>query len=143
MEKLNHKRKKILIVDENPEVLSFLKEETDKIGAKFQFEKVDSFTQAVDSMVSGGYDLVILDFPGIRGPYLLNLAFLREIPVLILISFTFFPLEAEHLMEKGVAGLLFKENLTEIIPALNKIFISKQALIPPEGLMKKMSEIMM
>jgi hypothetical protein len=130
----NHRGKKILIVDENPEMLSFLEGETSKIGLNYQFAKVDSLTQAVDSMISGGYDLMILDFSGIRGPYFLNLAFLREIPVFLLVSFTFFPLEAEHLLEKGVEGLLPRENLSEIIPTLKNIFSSKKVLIPYEGL---------
>ena len=129
MKKNNHKGKLILIVVEDPDFLPFLKEEARRMGLNYQFEKVDTFTQAVDSMVSGSYDLMILDFPGIRGPYLLNLAFLREIPVVLLVSFTFFPLEAEHLLEKGIKGFLPKEDLSKIIQVIENIFSSKKSIL--------------
>jgi CheY-like chemotaxis protein len=127
MKENNPEEKKILIVDENSETLSFLKEEARKTGKNFLFENTDKFTQAVDSIVSGNYDLVILDFPSIRGPYLLNLAFLRAIPVVLLVSSPIFPLEAQYLIEKGIKGILPKENLPEIITILEAIFSSKQS----------------
>jgi DNA-binding response OmpR family regulator len=86
MKKNNIEDKRILIVDEDPDILIYLEGETRKTGLNYQFDKADTFSQAVDSMFSGRYDLVMLDYPGIRGPYLLNLAFLREIPVVLLIS---------------------------------------------------------
>jgi DNA-binding response OmpR family regulator len=113
--------KRILIVDEDQNILNFIKEETRKIGLNYQFEKADTFSQAVDSMFSGRYDLVILDFPGIRGPYLLNLALLREIPIVVLVSFNSFSIEANHLFQKGIKGLLPKENLSEIGPVLENL----------------------
>jgi CheY-like chemotaxis protein len=124
MKKKNVDDKRILIVDENPNILNFLEKETRKTGLNYQFDKADTFSLAVDSLFSGRYDLVMLDFPGIRGPYLLNLAFLREIPVVLLVTNNFFPFEAHYLNEKGIKGLLPKEEITEIVSALENLFSS-------------------
>ena len=131
MKKNNSGEKRILIVDEDPEILDFLTGETRKIGLNYQFEKADTFPQAVDSMFSGRFDLVILDFPGIRGPYLLNLALLREIPVVVLVSFNSFSIEANHLFQKGIKGLLPKENLSEIGPVLENLLSPKNPPASP------------
>ena len=96
-------------------------------------KRPDTFPQAVDSMFSGRYDLVILDFPGIRGPYLLNLARLREIPVVVLVSFNSFSIEANHLFQKGIKGLLPKENLSEIVPVIENLLSPKNPPVPPVG----------
>jgi CheY-like chemotaxis protein len=134
MKKKNHDNKQILIVDNDPDILNFLKGETRKIGLSCQFEKVDTFPQAVDSMFSGRFDLVILDFPGIRGPYLLNLALLREIPIVVLVSFNSFSIEADHLFQKGIKGVLPKENLSEIGPVLENLLSPKNPSASPVGL---------
>jgi CheY-like chemotaxis protein len=126
--------KRILIVDEDTNVLDFLTGETQKSGLNYQFEKADTFPQAVESMFSGRFDSVILDFPGIRGPYLLNLALLREIPVVVLVSFNSFSIEAHHLFQKGIKGLLPKENLSEIVPVIESLLSPKNPPATPIGL---------
>ena len=122
MKKTIKGEKRILIVDEDPDILNYLAEETRETGLNFQFDKADTFSLAVDAIFSGSYDLVMLDFPGIRGPYLLNLAFLRAIPAALLVSNNFFPLEAQYLPGKGISGLFSKDNLSEIIPAIKSLF---------------------
>lgn len=112
----------ILIVDENPDILNFLEKETRETGLNYQFDKADNFSMAIDSLFSRRYDLVMLDFPGIRGPYLLNLASLREIPVVLLVTNDYPPFEAPYFPEKGIKGLLPKDKITEIIPALENLF---------------------
>jgi cellulose biosynthesis protein BcsQ len=129
-------------VDEDPNVLDFLAGETRKIGLNYQFEKADTFSQAVDSMFSGRYDLVILDFPGIRGPYLLNLALLREIPVVVLVSFNSFSIEASHLFQKGIKGLLPKENLSKIGQVLENLLSPKNPPASSGGLKGMISGVM-
>jgi DNA-binding NtrC family response regulator len=124
MKKKDLEDKKILIVDENPNILNFLEKEILKTGLNYQFDKADTFSLAVDSLFSRRYDLVVLDFPGIRGPYLLNLAFLREMPVVLLVTNNFFPFEAPYLHGKGIRGFLPKEKITEIIPVLENLFSS-------------------
>jgi CheY-like chemotaxis protein len=132
MKKKELGKKGILIVDEGSETLKFLKEETRRIGLNYHFEKAATFLQAVDSISSGKYDLVILDFPGIRGPYLLNLAFLREIPVVLLVTSDFIPLEAHHLLEKVKGGLLPRENLSGILPLIENLLSRRKASNPPD-----------
>jgi len=113
---------RILIIDNDPRFFSKLVEETRKIGLPCCFQEAKTFPQAVESLFSGMFGLVLLDFPGIRGPYLLNLALLRKIPVLILASPTMFPLEARHLQERGIKEIFPKENLEGIVSALGSIF---------------------
>lgn len=124
MKKKDLEDKKILIVDENPNILNFLEKEIQKTGLNYQFDKADTFSLAVDSLFTRRYDLVVLDFPGIRGPYLLNLAFLREMPVVLLVTNNFFPFEAPSLNGKGIRRFLPKEKIKEIIPVLENIFSS-------------------
>ncbi len=127
MKKKIKEEKRILIVDEDPDILNYLAEETRKTGLNYQFDKADTFSLAVDAIFSGSYDLVMLDFPGIRGPYLLNLAFLRAVPTALMVSHNFFPLEAPYLPGKGISGLLSKDNLSEIVPALKNLFSSMKS----------------
>ena len=128
--------KKILIVDEDPNILNYLKEQTRKIGLNYQFEKADNFSQAVEAILSGRYDLVMLDFPGIRGPYLLNLAYLRALPTALLVSDNFFPLEVHYLPEKRARGLLFRDNLNKIVPDLENLFSSLNMSVNPDDFRK-------
>ena len=125
MKKKKPGNKGILIVDEGSRTLRLLKEETRRIGLNYHLERAGTFLQAVDSIGSGKYDLVILDFPGIRGPYLLNLAILRDIPIVLLVSADFIPLEAHPLLEKVKGGLLPRENLSGILPLLKNLLSRK------------------
>jgi CheY-like chemotaxis protein len=123
-EKAKGNGKRILIIDNDPGIPEYLKEETRKIGLVCCFDEAASFPQAVESIFSGGYDLVLLDFPGIRGPYLLNLALLRKIPVVVLASSGMFPLEASHLLEKGIQEIIPRENLEDVVSVLASFFSS-------------------
>ncbi|MEW6185713.1 MAG: hypothetical protein AB1585_08245 [Thermodesulfobacteriota bacterium] len=113
---------RILIIDNDPRFFTELVEETGKIGLSCSFQEAKTFFQAVESLFSGMFELVLLDFPGIRGPYLLNLALSRKIPVIILASPTMFPLEARHLQERGIKEIFPKENLEDIVSALGVFF---------------------
>ncbi|OGP52197.1 MAG: hypothetical protein A2Y79_12965 [Deltaproteobacteria bacterium RBG_13_43_22] len=121
MDYSNLEEKRVLVVDENQEIFDSIKEETQKIGLNCRFDKAASFSLAVDLIFSGGYDVVILYFPGIRGPYLSNLAFMRGIPVVLIASLTLFPLEVHHLIEKGIKEIIPKDKLREIGPILGKL----------------------
>jgi hypothetical protein len=112
---------RILIIDNDPKFFINLLKETRKIGLTCCFQEAKTFSQALESLFSGMVDLVLLDFPGIRGPYLLNLALLRNIPVIILASPTMFPVEARHLQERGVKEIFVKENLKGIVSVIRSI----------------------
>jgi DNA-binding response OmpR family regulator len=132
MRKTDCNYKRILIVEENSDLFEFLEEEIRETGLKYRFDKADTFPQAINLMFSGVYDLVILEFPGIRGPYLLNLAFLKEIPVVLVTSFHLYSIEASHLFEKGIKGLLPREKIGEIVPILENLFSNNRNGDPRE-----------
>ncbi len=69
----------------------------------------------------------------------MNLAFLREIPVVLLVSSKFFPPEAHHLLETEIKGLLVKEQLSEIVPALKNLFFPRSSPAHLGGMLEAIS----
>jgi DNA-binding response OmpR family regulator len=117
------KSKRILVVDADPKFFTYLQEETEKRGGKaLLIEGADSFNRAVELIFSRRYDLVLVDFPGIRGPYLINLALLQGLPVAVLASSAMFPLEAYHLLERGVQEILPRECPEKVVSFLKGCF---------------------
>jgi len=62
---LNNKR--ILAVDDEPDVLEVLKEEIVSAAPKCHFETAGTYEQAIELLSSWTYDLLILDIMGVRG----------------------------------------------------------------------------
>ena len=73
--------KRILAVDDEPDVLDVLRAETTSAAPKCLFETATTFEQARKLLASWSYDLLILDIMGVRGFDLLELATVRDIPI--------------------------------------------------------------
>jgi DNA-binding response OmpR family regulator len=83
---LNNKR--ILIVDDEPDVLNILEEEIKSAAPESLIDRAISYQEAQTLLGSWSYDLAILDIMGVRGFDLLECAVTRPnpIPVVILTS---------------------------------------------------------
>lgn len=105
------KNKKILIVDDELDVLETLEEILDTC------EKVDTasnFDKAVTLIRENDYDAVILDIMGVNGYQLLDITIEKNIPALMLTAHAFSP---DHLIEAVKKGALFyvpKEKISDI-----------------------------
>ena len=132
---LNDKR--VLAVDDEPDVLSVLEEEILGAAPKCKFEKATTYEDATKKLESQTYDVVVLDIMGVRGFDLLDLAVRKNLNVAIL---TAHALNAEALkrsFEMKARAYLPKEKVGEIVPFLEDVL--KYEYLPGwKRLMKKL-----
>src|SRR4030067_1737718 len=83
--------KKILAVDDEPDVLTVLEEEIKDAAPTCQFDRATSYEEAVEKMIAWTYDVVVLDIMGVRGFDLLELAVNRNFPVAMLTAHALSP----------------------------------------------------
>ena len=76
--------KRILAVDDEPDVLDVIQEEILAGASKCKIETARSYEEAVKKLESQNYDGVILDIMGVRGFDLLSIAVSRNLPVAML-----------------------------------------------------------
>ncbi len=104
--------KKILTVDDEPDVLNVLEEEIMGACPNCKIEKATTFDAAAKKLESQTYDVVILDIMGVRGFDLLDLAVSRHMKVAMLTSHALnpealkrsFDMKARAYLPKGQAG---------------------------------------
>jgi CheY-like chemotaxis protein len=140
---LNHKR--ILAVDDEPDVLEVLKEEIMSAAPKCLFETATTFEQATELLSSWPYDLLILDIMGVRGFDLLQNAVVRPYPVptVMLTAHAFSPDALKKSIELGARAYLPKERLGAIVPFLEDVLtyeygpVWKRLLKDVEGVFSK------
>jgi len=114
--------KRILAVDDEPDILTLLEEEIVDACPRCQFEKAVTFETAVKMLNSENYDLVILDIMGVRGFDLLAIAEGRKIPVAMLTAHALNPEALKRSIQMRARAYLPKEKLGEIVPFLEDIF---------------------
>ncbi|OGP74954.1 MAG: hypothetical protein A2V86_17445 [Deltaproteobacteria bacterium RBG_16_49_23] len=110
--------KRILAVDDEPDVLTVLEEEIAGSCSNCMVEKAATYQEAVEKMVSWTYDLVILDIMGVRGFDLLEMAVQRNFPVAMLTAHALSPEALKRSFEMKARAYLPKEKLGEVLPFL-------------------------
>ena len=113
--------KRILAVDDEPDVLSVLEEEINNECSSCQFDKATTYEEAARMLRENIYDIVVLDIMGVRGFDLLDLAISRNFKTAML---TAHALSAEALKKShdmGARAYLPKEKLGEIVPFLEDV----------------------
>jgi len=113
--------KRILAVDDEPDVLTVLEEEISDSCKDCIFEKAPTYEEAVQKMVSWTYDLIILDIMGVRGFDLLTLAVSRDFPVVMLTAHALTPEALKRSVELKARAYLPKEKLGEVVPFLEDV----------------------
>jgi len=117
---LNNKR--LLAVDDEPDVLETLEEQLSDFEGLI-FDKATDFDMGYQLLRSWTYDLVILDIMGVRGFDLLNAAVHLGFPAVML---TAHALSAETLkksIEMGARAYIPKEKMSEIVSFLEDVLI--------------------
>jgi CheY-like chemotaxis protein len=118
---LNHKR--ILAVDDEPDVLEMVKEEIVAAAPKARVDTATTYEGAWELLSSWSYDLVILDIMGVRGFDLLEQAAAgpNPIPTVMLTAQAFSPDALKKSIELGARAYLPKQRLGALVPFLEDV----------------------
>jgi CheY-like chemotaxis protein len=115
--------KRILAVDDEPDVLEILREEIMVVAPNCTFDAASTFEKANEFMISWSYDLAILDIMGVRGFDLLQQATAWEhpIPSVMLTAHDFSPESLKRSIELGARAYLPKERIGQIVLFLEDV----------------------
>jgi DNA-binding NarL/FixJ family response regulator len=113
--------KRILAVDDEPDVLSVLKEEIMEACPQAVFESATDYESAAALLKSKNYDVVVLDIMGVRGFDLLEIAVERGFRVAMLTAHALSPEALKRSMDLKARAYLPKEKLGEIVPFLEDV----------------------
>jgi len=114
--------KKILIVDDEPDVFETLKELLDMCIIDY----APDFNTAEKFLSKNSYDAAILDIMGVDGYNLLTLARQREIPALMLTAHALSPDHLVKSIKEGAFSYIPKHEMADIPKYLDDIIQSKQ-----------------
>jgi CheY-like chemotaxis protein len=110
--------KKILAIEDKPDVLAVLKKEISESCPECRFETATTYREAVEKMMSWTYDAVILDDMGTRDSDLLDWALVRNFPVAIITTASSDPEPMNRTIKMATRFYLPKEKLGEIVSFL-------------------------
>jgi CheY-like chemotaxis protein len=113
--------KRILAVDDEPDVLTVLEEEIGEACPNCKIDKATTYEEAVKKIESQNYDVVILDIMGVRGFDLLDAAVKRKLRVAMLTAHALSPEALKLSFDKKARAYLPKEKLGEIVPFLEDV----------------------
>jgi DNA-binding response OmpR family regulator len=116
---LNHK--KLLIVDDEPDILTIVKEEIVQSCPKAVIDKATNYEDASALLNSKDYDLVILDIMGVRGFDLLEIAVARNFKTAMLTAHALRPDTLRKAHDMGAMAYLPKDKLGELVPFLEDV----------------------
>jgi len=113
---LDHK--KILAVDDEPDILDVLEEEITSSCSGCVFDKATTYDEAVRFLQSMNYDLIVLDIMGVRGFDLLEIAVKNNLKAVMLTAHALNPENLKRAHDMGARAYLPKQKLGEIVPFL-------------------------
>jgi DNA-binding NtrC family response regulator len=116
------KGKKILAVDDEPDVLTVLEEEIIDACPDCMFHKATTFEDASKLLDGTAYDVVILDIMGVRGFELLDIAVKKGLQVVMLTAHALSPEALKKSYDMRARAYLPKEKLGEVVPFLEDVF---------------------
>jgi len=121
------KDKKILVVDDEPDILAVLQELLDmcNIVTAATFEEAKALLESQD------FDIAVLDIMGVDGYGLLEIATHKNIPALMLTAHAFTPDNLKKSIQEGAASYIPKEEITEIAEYLIDVLQAKQKGVNP------------
>ncbi len=114
--------KKVLVVDDEPDVLESLEE----LLTMCEVAKAGNFDDAKDLIDKQQFDLVILDIMGVSGYDLLELATGRDMTAVMLTAHALTPENIVRSYREGAAYFLPKEEMVDIASFLEEILDAKQ-----------------
>ena len=121
--------KKILIVDDEPDILETLTDLLDMCVT----ETAEDFETATSLLEHNTYDMTVLDIMGVNGYELLETANQKEIPSVMLTAHALTKDNFEKSMDKGARAYLPKDKMYEIDTILEDVFEEKDQATNPRG----------
>ena len=113
--------KRILAVDDEPDVLAVLEEEIKDSCPNCTVEKATTYEKADELLRANEYDVVILDIMGVRGFDLLETAVKRNFKVAMLTAHALSPESLKKSHDLGARAYLPKDKLGEIVPFIEDV----------------------
>ncbi len=113
--------KRILALDDEPDVLAVLEQEIKDACPSCQVDKATTYEGGAELINSKVYDIVILDIMGVRGFDLLELAVKKNLKVGMLTAHALSPEALKKSHDLGARAYLPKDKLGEITPFLEDI----------------------
>lgn len=116
------KGKRILIVDDEPDVLETLEEllpECDTV-------KAATYEEARELLETQYFDMAILDIMGVNGFDLLDIAVKRDIVAVMLTAHAFSPENTTKSFKEGAASYVPKEKISNIATYLEDVLEAKE-----------------
>jgi DNA-binding NtrC family response regulator len=123
------KGKRILVVDDEPDILETL---IDLLDMCF-VETAQEFATAEKSIRKGNYDAVILDIMGVDGYKLLKIATEKGIPAVMLTAHALSPTYLIKSIKEGAHAYLPKDKMVDIADFLAELIQSRQKGIKRSG----------
>ena len=111
------KDKKILIVDDEPDVLGTISD----LLPMCQVVKAASFDEAIALLETQPFDIAILDIMGVEGYSLLEIANKKKVTAVMLTAHALSPDSIVKSYKEGAASYIPKEEMVNIITFLNDI----------------------
>jgi CheY-like chemotaxis protein len=113
--------KKILAVDDEPDVLAVFEDEIRDKCANCTFDKAMNYEQAIQLLEKNHYDIVVLDIMGVRGFDLLEISVSRNFRTAMLTAHALSPEALKKSHDLGARAYLPKDKLGDIVPFLEDI----------------------
>jgi DNA-binding NtrC family response regulator len=114
--------KRILVVDDEPDILDTLKELLDMC----LIDTAPNFETAQKFLKRGSYDAAILDIMGVKGYDLLELAKEKNIPSLMLTAHALSPDNLVKSLKKGAQSYIPKDQMADIATYLAEIIQARK-----------------
>ena len=114
--------KRILIVDDEPDILNSLKELLDMCV----LVEASSFEEAKRLLEEDFFHLAILDIMGVKGYELLDICREKEVPAVMLTAYSVTPEDIEKSFQNGAASFVPKDELLNIEVFLQDILEARE-----------------
>jgi len=111
------KDKKVLVVDDEPDILATVAEMLDMC----QLDKAGDFETGLQMMMKNRYDVVILDIMGVDGFELLKNAVARDFPAVMLTAHAMTPDALKKSIELGAVSFLPKEMMPHLKELIEEV----------------------
>ena len=113
------KGKVVLVVDDEPDVLTTLEEILDMC----EVHKAQDFDTALQLILNNTYDVVVLDIMGVNGFELLKNSVARDFPTLMLTAHAMTPEALNESIKIGAVSFVPKELMTELEELLEDVVL--------------------
>jgi DNA-binding NtrC family response regulator len=114
--------KKILIVDDEPDVLEVLEE----LLSMCEVVKASTFEDAKELLEAQDFDMAILDIMGVNGYALLDIARQKQVTAVMLTAHALTPDNVVRSIREGAASYIPKDEITNIAVFLIDIFKAQE-----------------